>query len=90
MKAWIATQRSWLVVERFPGYAPDLNPVELVWGNVKNSELANLCPDTIDEAEAAADAALERMGNNNSCASTSSSTPVFLYDQCVIVLAKGH
>jgi transposase len=52
------------VVERLPGYAPDLNPVELVWGNVKTTELANLCPDTIDEAEEAADAALGRIGNN--------------------------
>jgi transposase len=64
MKAWIATQRSWLIVERLPSYAPELNPVELVWGNVKNSELANLCPDTIGEAEVVADAALERVGNN--------------------------
>ena len=64
MVAWIALQRSWLVVERLPGYAPELNPVELVWGNVKASELANLCPDSIDDAEVAADAALERIGNN--------------------------
>ena len=64
MLAWIALQRSWLVVERLPGYAPELNPVELVWGNVKASELANLCPDSIDDAEVAADAALERIGNN--------------------------
>ena len=28
MKAWIASQRHWLVVERLPAYAPDLNPVE--------------------------------------------------------------
>jgi transposase len=52
------------VVEQLPGYSPDLNPVELVWGNVKGRELANLCPDTMDEAEAAADAALLRVGNN--------------------------
>jgi putative transposase len=64
MLEWITTQRSWLVVERLPGYAPELNPVELVWGNVKASELANLCPDTIDDAEVVADAALERIGNN--------------------------
>jgi hypothetical protein len=28
MRAWLATQRHWLVVERLPAYAPDLNPVE--------------------------------------------------------------
>jgi len=64
MKAWIATQRSWLVVEQLPGYAHDLNPVELVWGNVKAVELANLCPDTIDEAHTAAETGLERVGTS--------------------------
>jgi transposase len=64
MNAWIATQRSWLVVERLPAYAPDLNPVELLWGNVKGVELANLCPETIDQARAAAEAGLQRAGTD--------------------------
>lgn len=64
MKAWIATQRHWLVVEQLPGYAHDLNPIEMVWGNVKTVELANLCPDTIDEAHVAAQAGLERVGSS--------------------------
>ncbi len=64
MKAWLATQRHWLVVEQLPGYAHDLNPIEQVWGNVKTVELANLCPDTIDEAHAAAEAGLERVGTS--------------------------
>jgi transposase len=28
MRAWLNTQRSWLVVERLPAYAPERNPVE--------------------------------------------------------------
>jgi hypothetical protein len=28
MRTWLATQRAWLVVERMPAYAPELNPVE--------------------------------------------------------------
>jgi transposase len=64
MTKWIATQRHWLVVERLPGYAHDLNPIEMVWGNVKTVELANLCPDTIDEAHEAAQAGLERVGSS--------------------------
>ena len=64
MKAWLATQRHWLVVEQLPGYAHDLNPTELVWGNVKNRELANLCPDTIDEAAQAAETGLDRIGTD--------------------------
>lgn len=43
MQAHLHTQRHWLSVAVLPGYAPDLNPVELLWGNVKGQELANLC-----------------------------------------------
>jgi transposase len=42
MRAWLNTQRSWLVVERLPAYAPELNPVEGLWSNLKAVELANL------------------------------------------------
>jgi len=38
-------QRDWLTIERLPGYAPDLNPVETLWGNIKGQELANRCAD---------------------------------------------
>lgn len=62
MKAWIAQQRHWLVVERLPAYGHDLNPVELIWGNLKSSELANLCPDTIEEAAGHAEDGLRRIG----------------------------
>ena len=62
MSAWIAAQRRWLTVERLPGYAPDLNPLEQVWGNVKPAELANFCADTIGQAQAAAEAGLKRVG----------------------------
>jgi putative transposase len=64
MTAWLAGQRSWLVAEPLPPYAHDLNPVELVWGNVKAVELANLCPDTIGEAQVAAEFGLSRVGTD--------------------------
>jgi hypothetical protein len=35
MAAWLRRQQSWLVVERLPGYAPDLNPVEALWSSLK-------------------------------------------------------
>jgi transposase len=38
-----------LQVERLPGYAPDLNPVELVWRYLKHVALRNVCCATLDE-----------------------------------------
>jgi transposase len=35
MQAWLHTQRHWLVVERLPAYAPELNPVEGLWSWLK-------------------------------------------------------
>jgi transposase len=42
MQAFVASQRHWLVVERLPAYAPELNPVEGLWASLKAVELANL------------------------------------------------
>jgi transposase len=63
MRRFIAAQRHWLVVEPLPPYAYDLNPVEGVWGNLKGTELANLCPDTIGEAAEIVDEGLCRIGS---------------------------
>jgi transposase len=49
MQAWIRSQRSWLVVERLPAYAPELNPVEGLWSSLKAVELANLTSPTLTE-----------------------------------------
>jgi transposase len=64
MSDWIATQRHWLSVEPLPGYAPDLNPIENVWGNLKSQELANLCADTIDQVADMAEDGLDRIGTD--------------------------
>ena len=49
VRAWLNTQRSWLVVERLPAYAPELNPVEGLWSCLKAVELANLTSPTLAE-----------------------------------------
>ena len=64
MNDWIVSQRHWLSVERLPGYAPDLNPIENVWGNLKSQELANLCSNTIGEVAAVAEDGLDRIGSD--------------------------
>jgi len=51
MQTFLDSQRSWLTIERLPAYAPELNPVEALWGNLKGTELANLRVDTISETE---------------------------------------
>ena len=40
-----------VALERLPGYAPELNPVEYLFGYAKQRELANLCKDTIAEVK---------------------------------------
>ena len=61
MRAWLRTQRSWLVVERLPAYAPDLNPVEGLWSNLKAVELANLTGPTLGEVIAQAHRGIQRI-----------------------------
>jgi DDE superfamily endonuclease len=61
MGAWLRRQRSWLVVEPLPGYAPDLNPVEALWSSLKGMELANLAGETLQEVIAAAERGIQRI-----------------------------
>jgi transposase len=64
MTDWIDSQRAWLCVERLPGYAPELNPTEQVFGSLKSNELANLCSDTISEVAEVAGDGLCRIGSD--------------------------
>ncbi|MBM3748919.1 MAG: transposase [Acidobacteria bacterium] len=50
VQAYLGRQRGWVREERLPGYAPELNPVESVWENVKGQELANLCAGSLEAA----------------------------------------
>jgi transposase len=61
MDAWLEGQRHWLAVEYLPGYAHDLDPVEGLWANLKDVELANLCRDTIAEVTDAARQGIARV-----------------------------
>lgn len=45
VQRYIQAQRSWLRVVRLPAYAPELNPIEYLWGMMKKTYLANLTPD---------------------------------------------
>ena len=48
VQAWLARQRR-IVVEWLPGYAPELNAVEYVWGHTKYGDLASHTPEGLAE-----------------------------------------
>ena len=63
MKEFLTGQRDWLQIEWLPGYAPDLNPTEAVWNNIKGRELANFCADQLQEATNAFRRGLRRLAH---------------------------
>ena len=46
--AWLAKQRR-VHAQLLPAYAPELNPVELIWGHAKTNPLANFAPTELSE-----------------------------------------
>ena len=51
MRAFTDAHDDWLTVVRLPAYAPDLNPAEGVWANMKNG-LGNLAARNVDDLAA--------------------------------------
>lgn len=63
MSQFLWSQRHWLHIEWLPPYAPDLNPTEGVWNNIKSREMANLCPELMQEAAHAFRRGLRRVSH---------------------------
>jgi len=61
MRDWLATQTHWLTVEQLPAYAPELNPVEGLWANLKTVELANFTGDQLVEVADATQRGIRRV-----------------------------
>ena len=61
VRDYVAQQHGNIHLERLPAYAPELNPVEYIWGYCKQHELPNLCPKDFDQLGWAARKALGRM-----------------------------
>jgi transposase len=80
MKAWIATQSGWLRVERLPGYAHDINPIEQVWATSNRSSWPTSArtPSTKPTPRPSPDCSASAPATT--CASPSSPTPAFRYD----------
>jgi len=49
-------QQEWL-----PAYAPEFNPVEYLWGQLKEHQLGNFCPEGLGQLHGAARKALGRL-----------------------------
>lgn len=61
VKNYIASTRRRIIAERLPAYAPELNPVEYMWGHLKTHEIANLLVTQAWELSFEATASLRRM-----------------------------
>ena len=66
VKNYVAATRGRIQVERLPAYAPDLNPVEYMWGHLKTHEIAKLVATHAWELSMQATATLRRMRRRNS------------------------
>lgn len=61
VKNFLAEQQGRVWLERLPAYAPELNPVEYIWGYWKKHELPNFCPKDFFQLSTHARRALSRM-----------------------------
>lgn len=53
----------WFEVEWLPAYAPELNPVEMLWNHTKYGDLANFIPENVDDLHQAIAHSIENTRN---------------------------
>lgn len=56
-----AHRHRFVMVERFPAYAPELNPQEYVWSSSKAKDLANYCPENTRDLLCTAKKSIKRI-----------------------------
>jgi transposase len=61
VKAYIESLGDKVLLEQLPAYAPELNPVEYLWAQLKQHELANLAPKDLQELSFAAVRAIRKL-----------------------------
>ena len=61
VREFVDAQGGRLLTEYLPSYAPELNPVEYLWGYWKHHALPNFCPDDLTEPGYFGRLALRRM-----------------------------
>lgn len=60
VRQWVERRHGAVTLAQLPAYAPELNPVEYVWGHLKQHALANFCAADLWELTAEARRALRR------------------------------
>ena len=64
VKGWLVRNRHRLRAELLPPYAPELNPLELIWGHAKCNHLANFAPLEFHELAMQAHLSVLQIGDN--------------------------
>ena len=64
VKEHIARCGDWLTVERFPAYAPELNPPEYLFSAIKRKDLGNLPVVSIDHIAHKIESAVDRLADD--------------------------
>lgn len=64
VKEHLHQEADWLTVHNLPSYAPELNPQEYVWSAIKGKDVANSCPNDLQELTALMEAADVRLAND--------------------------
>lgn len=54
------------IVERFPAYAPELNPQEYIWSASKGRDMANFCPSKDNDLQAQTKKSMKRIQRTES------------------------
>lgn len=59
--AYVKSQKNWLTTERTPAYAPELNPAEYGWANMKTKDTANSCSKTLHALDSRISRSIRRL-----------------------------
>lgn len=61
LQKYIQATNNQITIEYLPPYAPELNPVEYIWANLKQHQIPNLCVRDLQALSFHAQAALRRL-----------------------------
>ena len=66
VREYVAAQRGAIALEFLPAYAPELNPVECIWGYLKSHAMPNFCARDLTHLKRHASSRLRSMQRRSS------------------------